>query len=144
MPGAHRSRSESDTRALGERLGEKLQGGEIVLLCGDLGAGKTQFAKGVARGLGVRDEVVSPTFIMAARYAGRVPLVHYDLYRVRGDRELQELGWLELEDPREVTLVEWGDRAPAPAGCIEVRIRIDSDATRTIEIHGLDVETDRC
>ena len=65
------------------------------MLVGDLGAGKTQFAKGVARGLGVDSEVVSPTFTMAVRYEGRLPLVHYDLYRVRQQRELVEMGFAQ-------------------------------------------------
>jgi tRNA threonylcarbamoyladenosine biosynthesis protein TsaE len=123
-----------ETRALGERLGASLQGGEIVLLCGDLGVGKTQFAKGLARGLGVTTEVVSPTFTMAVRYDGRLPLVHYDLYRVRGERELVEMGFLESDDPREVAVVEWGDRAAAPAGAIRVRITLEADGTRTFDV----------
>jgi tRNA threonylcarbamoyladenosine biosynthesis protein TsaE len=128
------SRSAEETRALGSDLGARLAGGEVVVLCGDLGAGKTQFAKGVARGLGIQAEVLSPTFTMAARYAGRLPLVHFDLYRVRGERELAELGFLESDDEREVTLVEWGDRTERPAGAIEVRIAILPDGTRRIEI----------
>ena len=112
-----------------------------MLLCGDLGVGKTQFAKGVALGLGVRTEVVSPTFTMAVRYEGRLPLVHYDLYRVRGQQELVEMGFLEAEDPREVALVEWGDRAAAPADAIRVRIDLEPDGDRCIEVDGLDPET---
>lgn len=106
----------------------------MVLLCGDLGVGKTQFAKGLARGLGIVSEVVSPTFTMAVRYEGRLPLVHYDLYRVRGERELVEMGFLEADDPREVAVVEWGDRADVPAGAICVRIGIASDGTRTLDL----------
>jgi tRNA threonylcarbamoyladenosine biosynthesis protein TsaE len=112
-----------------------------VLLCGDLGVGKTQFAKGVALGLGIRNEVVSPTFTMAVRYEGRLPLVHYDLYRVRGPRELVEIGFLEADDRREVALVEWGDRAAAPAGAIRVRIDLEPGGDRCIEVEGLDPET---
>jgi tRNA threonylcarbamoyladenosine biosynthesis protein TsaE len=130
----HRSTSEEETRALGERLARTLTGGEVVLLCGDLGAGKTVFAKGVARGLGVEAEVVSPTFTMAVRYEGRLPLVHYDLYRVRGARELEELGFLAGDDAREVALVEWGDRAEPPRSRLEVRIAIEPTGARRIEI----------
>lgn len=133
----HRSSSEAQTRALGERLGAELRGGEIVLLCGDLGAGKTVFAKGVAAGLGVQAEVVSPTFTMAVRYEGRLPLVHYDLYRVRGARELEELGFLAGDDAREVTLVEWGDRTEPPGERLEVRIAIEPEGVRRIEIESV-------
>jgi tRNA threonylcarbamoyladenosine biosynthesis protein TsaE len=132
----HRSRSAEETQALGERLGARLHGGEIVLLCGDLGAGKTQFAKGVARALGVASEIVSPTFTIAARYPGRLPLVHYDLYRIARAAELREIGFLESDDPREVALVEWGDRVPPPAHAVRVEFVLEPDNTRIITITG--------
>lgn len=134
----YHSDSEAATQALGERLGAQLRGGEVVLLCGDLGAGKTQFAKGVARALGVEGEIVSPTFTMAARYAGRLPLVHYDLYRVARAAELREIGFLESDDPREVALVEWGDRVAAPAGAVRVDLSIEGEGARRITVHGLE------
>jgi len=136
----YRSVSEAETRQLGERLGSRLQGGEIILLCGDLGAGKTQFAKGVGRGLGVEADVVSPTFTMAARYSGRLSLVHYDLYRVRGSRELVEIGYLEGDDPLEVAVVEWGDRTAPPAGAVQVHFEVEADGARRIEVFGLDLD----
>jgi tRNA threonylcarbamoyladenosine biosynthesis protein TsaE len=128
------SDSEAATRACGEAFGRALQGGEVVLLCGDLGAGKTQFAKGVARGLGVAAEVLSPTFTMAARYEGRLPLVHYDLYRVRDERELVELGFLSGDDPLEVSVVEWGDRVGPPPGCWRITLHVETDGRRRIDI----------
>lgn len=134
MDESQRTPSEAETRALGERLGRSLQGGEVLLVCGDLGAGKTQFAKGVARGLGIEVEILSPTFTLAARYEGRLPLVHYDLYRVREGRELVDLGFLESDDPGEVTLIEWGDRIDPPPGAVVVRIAILPDGTRRIDI----------
>jgi len=139
----YRSASEAETRALGARLGARLRGGEVVLLCGDLGAGKTQFAKGVAQGLNVTGEVVSPTFTMAVRYQGRLPLVHYDLYRVRTAAELVEMGFLAGDDAREVTLVEWGDRTERPAGAIEVHLQLEADAVRRIDVCGIDLEAQR-
>jgi tRNA threonylcarbamoyladenosine biosynthesis protein TsaE len=132
--------SEAETRALGERFGARLQGGEIVLLCGDLGAGKTQFAKGVGRGLGVAAEVVSPTFTLAVHYAGRLPLAHYDLYRVQRQAELLEIGFLEPDDPRTVTLVEWGDRLPPPPGAVRVVFHLEGGERRRIEITGCELD----
>jgi tRNA threonylcarbamoyladenosine biosynthesis protein TsaE len=133
----YRSASEEETRRLGERLGARLRGGEIVLLCGDLGAGKTQFVKGIGRALDVDVDVVSPTFTMAARYAGRLPLVHYDLYRVRGAEELVELGYVDGDDPLEVSVVEWGDRAAAPPGALVVHFEVEPTGGRRIEVRGI-------
>jgi tRNA threonylcarbamoyladenosine biosynthesis protein TsaE len=135
----HRCATEAETRALGERLGARLRGGEVILLCGDLGAGKTQFAKGVARALGVETEIVSPTFTIAARYAARLPLVHYDLYRIGGAGELREIGFLEPDDPNEVALVEWGDRIAAPAGAVRVSFAFEPDGARRIVVEGMDL-----
>ena len=135
------SRSEEDTQQLGERLGARLVGGEVLFLCGDLGVGKTQFTKGVARGLGVSDEVVSPTFTLAVQYQGRMPIVHYDLYRVENESELREIGFLETDDPRTVSIVEWGDRTRIPDDAVRIDLRIDSDAdqgpVRRIQMRGL-------
>ena len=130
----HRTGSAAETQALGRSFGATLRGGEIVFLCGDLGAGKTQFAKGVAAALGVAAEVVSPTFTLAARYAARLPLVHYDLYRLREARELREIGFLESDDAQEVTLVEWGDRVTVPPDAIRIRFDVEPDGERRIEI----------
>ena len=131
------SRSAAETRALGARLGAALQGGEVVLLCGDLGVGKTQFAQGVARALGVAGPVVSPTFTLAVHYAGRLPLVHYDLYRVARATELDAIGFLEADDARTVSLVEWGDRVTVPAA-IRVTFTMRDDGTRDLVVDGLE------
>ncbi len=129
------SRSAEETRALGQAMGSTLRGGEVVLLCGDLGAGKTHFAQGVARGLGVTAAVVSPTFTLAAHYEGRVPLVHYDLYRLASADELAGLGFLQADDARTVSLVEWGDRVHI-AGAIRVTLHLETDGTRRITVAG--------
>ena len=129
------SRSAEETRALGQAMGSTLRGGEVVLLCGDLGAGKTHFAQGVARGLGVTAAVVSPTFTLAAHYEGRVPLVHYDLYRLASADELLGLGFLQADDARTVSLVEWGDRVHI-RGAIRVTLHLQADGTRRITVAG--------
>ncbi len=105
-----------ETIALGAALGGVLAGGEFVALTGPLGAGKTQFVKGLARGLGVPDDepIISPTFVLVREYAGRLRLFHLDLYRLRGDIELADLGVDEmLHSGEAVVAAEWADRAPA-------------------------------
>ena len=91
------------------RLGERLRKGDVVLLIGELGAGKTTFVRGVARGAGSRSDVASPTFQLVRIYSGRLQLAHVDLYRVENSSELRDLGLDELTD-RGAVVVEWGDR----------------------------------
>ena len=104
------TRSPEETEKAGEVLGRALEIGDVVLLIGELGAGKTAFSRGVARGLGVRDRVTSPTFVLVRNYQGSKELVHADLYRL-GDGALFDLQMLELGMPDVVTVIEWGDRA---------------------------------
>jgi tRNA threonylcarbamoyladenosine biosynthesis protein TsaE len=130
------TRSVDETRALGEGLARSLlQAGDVVILSGDLGTGKTAFAQGVARGLGVTELVVSPTFTIVREYQGRVPLAHVDVYRLDRIQELHDLGFDELLDER-VTLVEWGDAAtPAlPAERLEVRLELSGPEAGDREI----------
>jgi tRNA threonylcarbamoyladenosine biosynthesis protein TsaE len=103
--------SEEETETLGEALGSELRGGEAVLLHGELGSGKTAFVRGLARGLGVDASLVaSPTFVILARYEGRLALHHADLYRLSGTGDDRELGLEELPGPRGVLAVEWAER----------------------------------
>jgi tRNA threonylcarbamoyladenosine biosynthesis protein TsaE len=90
-------------------LGERLRAGDVVLLVGELGAGKTTFVRGVAQGMGLRADVASPTFQLVRIYPGRVQLAHIDLYRVENSAELRDLGLEELAEQGAV-VVEWGDR----------------------------------
>jgi len=108
------STSEQQTLQLGKALGELLPSGSLVLLRGDLGAGKTCLATGVARGLGVDSSVpiTSPTYTLLNCYEGRLPLYHFDLYRLAGDEELEELGFDEYFHGDGVALVEWPERCP--------------------------------
>ena len=113
----------------------KLRGGEIVLLFGDLGAGKTAFVRGLARGLGVDPaEVTSPTFTIVQPYCGRLTLHHIDLYRLSED-EVADVALEDLRDGDAVLAVEWAERwADAPAGAIAVRLSADGSTTRRILI----------
>lgn len=103
--------SVAETEALAERLAASLRGGEVVLLSGELGAGKTAFVRGLARGLGVDpEEVASPTFVLVTSYPGRLRLHHADLYRLAGNGDDRELGLEELPGRDGVLAVEWSER----------------------------------
>lgn len=132
----HQSNSEAETRAIGARLAAQLQPGAVLLLSGDLGAGKTAFTKGLAEGLGIdAGDVTSPTFTLVHEYRqGRLPLVHVDLYRLE-KVDLDELGMdAELAD-RGVLAIEWADRLiRLPAGAVSVQIVATGDDTRAIAI----------
>ncbi|HKV88928.1 MAG TPA: tRNA (adenosine(37)-N6)-threonylcarbamoyltransferase complex ATPase subunit type 1 TsaE [Candidatus Dormibacteraeota bacterium] len=110
----------AETEAAGELLGESLLTGDIVLLTGDLGAGKTTFVRGVARGTGSTAHVASPTFQLVRIYPGRVQLAHIDLYRIEATSELAELGIEELADQGAI-VVEWGERI-AVGGAASIQI----------------------
>ena len=105
--------SPEETRKLGERMAQKLHGGEVLLLEGPLGAGKSEFARGVARGLGVAETVTSPSFTILNVYtSGRIPLYHFDWYRLESSEELYEMGMDEYLGGEGAALVEWPGRCP--------------------------------
>jgi tRNA threonylcarbamoyladenosine biosynthesis protein TsaE len=131
------SRSLTETRRLGERLGRVLAAGDVVALTGTLGAGKTAFVQGLARGLAVTSaRVASPTFTIVNEHAGRVPLYHVDLYRLEHPEELAEIGLSEYFGRGGVTVVEWFDRFPdeQPAERLEVRIEITGPRERQLHV----------
>lgn len=116
--------SQDETADVGRRLAASLQPGSVLLLIGDLGAGKTALVRGLAEGLGIAPEdVSSPTFTLMQEYrGGRVPLIHVDLYRLNNAREIDELGLEEL-GLNSVLAIEWAEKLPRPiSGAIEVRI----------------------
>lgn len=121
-----RSYSEEQTRALGERIGRRLAGGDILALRGDLGAGKTCLVKGIARGLGIPEkEVVSPTYTLIHEIAGIPRLFHIDLYRIAGPDDLENIGFYEAFEQDAVTVIEWPDRflrcLPEPYLMVELK-----------------------
>ncbi|MDQ3569604.1 MAG: tRNA (adenosine(37)-N6)-threonylcarbamoyltransferase complex ATPase subunit type 1 TsaE [Actinomycetota bacterium] len=127
------TKSADDTRQLGALVAPLALPGDVILLSGDLGAGKTTLAQGFARGLGVEDAVVSPTFTLVRHYQGRLPLVHCDVYRLDHLQEVLDLGLGEMLDDGAVALVEWGDvAAPGlPPDYLEMRVQLtDTDAER--------------
>ena len=131
-----RTTSVDGTIALGERLGRVAAAGDLVCLWGDLGAGKTQVAKGIARGLGIADTVTSPTFILMNEYAGRLPLFHVDLYRLADAADALAGGVVDDRQSDGLTVVEWPERMGAllPAGRLDVRIGGSADEPRVIEL----------
>jgi tRNA threonylcarbamoyladenosine biosynthesis protein TsaE len=132
------SYSEKNTRALGKKSGEVLRGGEIFLLVGDLGGGKTQFTKGLAEGLGITEPVTSPTFNYENIYQGeRLKLYHYDLYRNDEiDNDIRDLMLESFSDKGGVTVVEWAERARLhwPKGATLVEFDWIDENTREIKI----------
>jgi len=123
-----RTDSPDATRAVAAALGELLVAGDFVLLVGDLGAGKTAFAQGLARGLGVEEPVTSPTFTIVAEYQGRLRLAHVDVHRLERVQDLYDIGFDELVDDR-VTVVEWGDLVEQVAPAEHLVVRIDAGTT---------------
>lgn len=126
----HDTFSEEETYQLGVRLARLLGPGRAVSLEGDLGAGKTALVKGIAKGLGVRDTITSPTFTLVNTYEGDVTLHHFDVYRIDDPEELYEIGWEEYFNPNDVCIVEWGDRVPQMLPADVMRIRIIRDETQ--------------
>lgn len=135
-----RTKSVDDTRAVAGEVALLSRGGDVILLSGDLGAGKTAFAQGFGRASGVHERITSPTFVLVRRYEGRFPIVHVDVYRLDHMQEVVELGIAELFDETSVALVEWGDIVtPAlPPEHLEVRFEFgDGDDERLIVLEAV-------
>ena len=130
--------SPEETEALGQALGQTLKGGEIIAYTGDLGAGKTAFTRGLARGLGITMQVTSPTYTLVNEYSGgRLELFHFDMYRLGSSEELFDIGWDDYLLRGGVCAVEWSENvADALEDAIWVRISRLNDDTRQIEIEG--------
>jgi tRNA threonylcarbamoyladenosine biosynthesis protein TsaE len=134
------TKSADDTRDLAAQVSSLVRPGDVVLLSGELGAGKTTFAQGFGRGLGVIEPIVSPTFVLLRSYPGRLPLVHCDVYRLDHLQEVIDLGLPELLDDGAVALVEWGDvvASALPADFLEVRMEFgDGEDERTLRFRAV-------
>lgn len=130
--------SEQETEALGERLAQTLAGGELLGFGGGLGAGKTAFCRGMARGLGSTDAVQSPTFTIANVYNGRIPFAHFDAYRIQTEDDLEAAGFYEYLSNGAVVAVEWYENILPFAGPAPIRVlfSITGPQQRQIEIEG--------
>ncbi len=134
------TKSEAETRQLGAELARRLEPGDVLALVGELGSGKTNFVKGLARGLGIRQVVHSPTFILANEYrSGRIPLFHVDAYRLSGESEAIGFGFDDYIDDAGVTVVEWADRirAALPPEYLLVEFTYRDESRRAIRMTAL-------
>ena len=130
--------SPEETEALGEKLSQKLTPGTILAYRGDLGAGKTAFTRGLARGLGYREPVTSPTYTIVNEYlGGRLPLFHFDMYRLRSSDDLFDIGWEDYLDRGGICAVEWSENvADAMENAVFVTIEKLGENARRIIIEG--------
>ena len=135
--------SPAETEALGARLAEALDAGRVVAFTGDLGAGKTAFVSGMARALGVEDRVTSPTFTIVNEYeGGRLPLFHFDMYRLASSDELFDIGWEDYLARGGVCAVEWSENVSdaLEGGAVQVEIcRGAAEDQRIIQIEGVEL-----
>jgi tRNA threonylcarbamoyladenosine biosynthesis protein TsaE len=131
-----------ETAKLGEKLGAFLKSGTVIALRGTLGAGKTCFAAGVARGLGVTERVTSPTYTIISEYEGRLPFYHIDAYRLSGDADFESLGAEDMLYGEGVTVIEWSERIPQsiPPDAWTVELDILENGARRIRIGGAVLE----
>lgn len=130
--------SPEETEAVARSLGEKLRPGAVLAYRGDLGAGKTAFTRGLAKGLGAKEQVTSPTYTIVNEYiTGRLPLFHFDMYRLQSAEDLWDIGWEDYLDRGGVCAVEWSERVEqALFGCAVITIEKLGDNRRRITVEG--------
>ena len=130
--------SADETQALGTKLAKRLQPGDVIAYFGDLGAGKTALTRGIAQGLGITDIVTSPTYTIVNEYlGGRLPLFHFDMYRLSSSDDIWDIGWEDYLDRGGVCAVEWSENvSDAMEGAITVGIEKLDDTTRRITLEG--------
>lgn len=130
------SHSEEETFSVARYVAEKCIGNEVILLNGDLGAGKTTFTKGLAKALGIQKTVKSPTFTLMKTYqGGRLTLYHFDLYRIEKEEELEELGFTDYLNAGGVCVIEWNKFSELPGKIITIDIDYSDSDTRKITVH---------
>lgn len=130
-----------DTEKIGECLGSIAKKGYILCLTGDLGTGKTQFTKGFARGLGVSDFVTSPTFTIINEYQGRLPLYHFDVYRIKSIDEMYDLGYEEYFFGDGVTIIEWAELISEIIPPENIKVSIKKDLEEGMDFRSIEIET---
>lgn len=135
------SKSEKETEEIGRKVAEAVKKGSVISLRGSLGAGKTVFAKGFAKELGITEAIVSPTFTLVQEYEGREKMYHLDLYRLSGEDEFESMGGEDFLYSDGITLIEWSEKIEnmLPDSTIFINITINEDLTRSVEITGLEL-----
>ena len=134
----YHTNSPEETEAIGQLIGTRLQPGTVIAFEGDLGAGKTAFTRGLARGLGAADRVTSPTYTIVNEYlGGRLPLFHFDMYRLHSSDDLFDIGWEDYLEWGGIYAVEWSENVrDALEGALIIRIEKTGDTSRTITLEG--------
>lgn len=132
--------SETQTEQLGDAIGRRIRDGICICLNGSLGTGKSVLARGLCRGLGVGEQVVSPTFILVEEYPGRLPVIHCDLYRLEHEDEIEALGLFDRLGDGSVIVAEWGERSGRVVDAADVvfHLTITGETTRSIEVQFTD------
>lgn len=135
------SNNEQETEQIGAQFAAELPGGAVIAMYGDLGAGKTAFVRGMARGMGLDCRVSSPTFTIVNEYLGKRELIHFDMYRLSGADELFDIGWEDYISRGAVCVVEWSENVTEAFFGDEVKVSIEklSDKTRKISIEGVEL-----
>ena len=135
------SNSVAETETFGEKFAQKVYPGMVIAMYGDLGAGKTAFVRGLARGMGIRTRVTSPTFSIVNEYTGCIPLYHFDMYRLSSAEELFDIGWEDYMRKKGVCVVEWAENVAEifENDVVRVNIRRISENSREISVLGLDI-----
>lgn len=118
------TKSENETRELAKKIAEKLCAGDVILYSGEMGAGKTAFTKGLAEYFGTEEEVTSPTFALVHEYPARVPIFHFDLYRISGFDDLYAIGFFDYLDRGGILAVEWSENIPGLEDELESVVKI--------------------
>lgn len=135
------TKNETETEELGARLARSIDGGAVIAMYGDLGAGKTAFVRGMARGMGLECRVSSPTFTIVNEYLGERELIHFDMYRLSSGDELFDIGWEDYINRGAVCAVEWSENVEDAFYGDEIKLRIEklSDTERKITIEGVEL-----
>lgn len=137
----YESQSAEETRLLGKKIGEHARGGEIILLNGDLGVGKTVFSKGLGSGLGIEEPISSPTFTVLQIYeSGRIPLYHFDVYRIADVEEMDEIGYEDYFYGNGVCLIEWAELIAEILPSEVIRVTIEKDLQKGLDYRKITVE----
>lgn len=141
------TKSPKETIELGAKIAKRLKPGDLIALSGDLGAGKTTLVKGIAKGLGIKnyEYVNSPSFVLVKEYKGRMPLFHFDIYRLGSLKDIEDIGYEDYLGREGIVVIEWAGKMERilPAKHLEISLRIKSPEERVIKITGLNLNKTR-